>query len=677
VKPNLAILARISQAITRQAIHYPGLRLTTQGGTSVDGNRLKYWQRTETAVQGGGPVHSLVSEHTFSIHLTPSLELILRRVKTLGALKVVEIQEALTAELGATREEASEYIRLLVDSGLLVVAGLRQSIFDPLCWSHFADELDRMQDPSLTEIAQALHRIEQLAKDFETADVLSRPMLLESVEAAAAGLLETAGSSGPVPRPVLYEDSRASVRTLWINRTDWEEPLSDLAELQCLFALFDPLLVSKISLKSLFKRRYGPGGTCRDLLDFSDFFHEVFYRPYLQATADAAKRADYYNPFGHGILNPLKLPEIAAIINARIDLSSKLNNALTDAGDAEEFLFPQEWVHCAGADMLRRHRVLSNSFFFQAAKIDGELLLALNHVYGGFGCMFTRFTHLFAETSPHSLEEMLRTNVAGMEEPGTLFAEIQGGHETNLNQHRLLANAELIFPGERGAAPLERQIHLSELTLRHDPHSDEVSLYCDRLAKQIVPLYLGMLYPLALPELQTLLLHFSPPTVLRSDLAPKDLPAGDAVLYRPRVRYKHVVIERAKWVARIASLPARKNRERDYEYLLRLSRWREAAGIPTEVFARLGAVGVSSSSGGDDATHGQDALLHGTPPSKPFYVDFDRPFSVFLLEKSLADNNGFVHFSEMLPASNNAIVSHQGDAIVSEFVVEITHGSPL
>ncbi len=668
-KPNVGILSRVAQAITQNVLDYPQLRLTVQDGAEVSGNRVKYWKRTETPIAANGPVHSRVTEHKFTIHLTPSLELLLSLIRERGPMRVADIQDALTSCLQLTANEAAQYTRILVENGFLVVAGVRQSIFDRQYWSRFAHELASMDDPSLNEIARGVKRIQQQTKEFETADLPVRPKLLQSVELEAMQLLQSARSAASLPTPVLYEDARASCTALSINKDKWREPLSNLAELQRLFSLFDPLLISKVSLKSIFKKKYR-SGICRDVLDFSDYFHEAFYRPYQQATAEASKKRDHHNPFGGGVLNPLRLPEITAILDARAKLSMEIEEQLASPTGAGEIELSSECVESIGADMLRRHRLLSNSFFFQAAgnaQSGDRMLAVLNHVYGGLGCMYTRFSHLFAESGQHSLEELLRSNLSALQTPDTLFAEFQGGHETNLNQHGLLADAEIVHPGERGIAPPDKQIHVSEIDLRYDSDADEVYLFCRRLGKRIVPLYLGSLYPLVLPELQTLFLHFSPPTVLHSELAPKQFPAGSEVLSQPRIRYKQVVIERAKWTINTGALPKRTAQEKDFEYLLRLYRWRNETGIPVEVFAKF--IRAESTEQGSPDERGA-ALLAG--PQKPFFVDFENPFCVSLFEKLISETQGCIRFTEMLPSGRNAMLTHNGDAYVSECVVEIT-----
>jgi len=671
VRPNLGIIARVTQALRRNATRHPYLRLAIESDPVMDGNRVKYWKRDENALKVSGPLHTKVSENTFWIHLTPSLRLLLRLMANHNSMTVAEISGALNEHLHLSESDALAYIRLLLDNGFLDLAGLRRSVFDPAYWTRVADELAPAHDSPLSQVAEGIRQVLHLAAEFEQADNHARPKLLQTVEAQVSQILELVGNEAPMPNPLLYEDARVGRQSISVSRAAFAAPFASFAELQRLLSLFDPFLVTKASLKSLFKKRYGAGGECHDLLGFSDFFHELFYRPYLEATNGGRKAADISNPFGRGTVNPLKLPQVNALQSARADFLEKIETELEQAG--KEFEIPGEWVAPLGNRLKAWHGMLSNSFFFQMARLDGETVAVLNHVYSGFGCMFTRFMHLFESAGSESLEAAVRAHIESLQPPDVLFAELQGGHDTNLNQHPLLTDVELVFPGERGTRSAEKQIFIRELSLRHDAVSDEVYLYCHRLGKRIVPLYLGMFYPLVLPELQTLFLHFAPPSVLKSTLSPRKFPAAGSVLYQPRVRYRQVILERARWTVRTSDLPARLNQEKDYEYLLRFDRWRGQNGIPSEVFALL-APPDSGDPNGNSAGKGNGA---GSGPQKPFYVDLGQPLLLQQLEKLAADNSGYMQFTECLPSPKDSVLCHAEDLYVSEFVVDITQGQPL
>jgi hypothetical protein len=246
------------------------------------------------------------------------------------------------------------------------------------------------------------------------------------------------------------------------------------------------------------------------------------------------------------------------------------------------------------------------------------------------------------------------------------MAEFQGGIETNLNQHVPASEAELIFPGERGVAEPKNQIRLSELTVRHDLDSDEVYIHCDRLAKRVIPVYLGMLHPFALPELQITMLHFSAPSFLSKHLFSTKRPVGVGVHFYPRMRYKHVVVERASWEVDLQVIPKRNAEDTDYEFLLRLAKWRKAVGIQREVF-------VSVHEGARESSSGSSRIFSTIDTGrKPFYLDFESPFCVDIFERRMHEKKGYVKFSELMPTSSDAVITCGGNKYISEFIVEIT-----
>ncbi|CUI03089.1 lantibiotic dehydratase [Massilia antarctica] len=667
-KPNIAILARVAQALTLNATHYPHLRVALKDGWSVKGKRITFLKRKETAVNISGPVHSAVSEFAFAVHLTPSLQIILDMLAT-GDAAIADMQAALMSGLGMAPEKALQYIHVLIDSGLLLISGLRPSAFDPDCWAHFAARLEQMRDPALLAAAYGLRSIDLKVQQYAQATPAARRSILSALDGEVAQVLELVGNTASVPHPTLYEDATISKAPVLLDKMAWQAPLAQLAEMHCFLSLFDPLLVSKITFKTLFKKRFGVGGECRDIQAFSDFFHEAFYR----TVSASNRRTDIGPAFGGGILNALRIPEIVAIQEAQQHFLSVMADVRPDAAENGDIMIPPELVEQIGRLALGRHKRLSNSFFFQLATENDTPRLVLNHVYAGHGYAFSRFAHLFDDGAQQPVDDAQRKTLKASEPAGSLFAEFQGGHDTNLNQHRLVADVELVLPGERGVAAPACQIRLCELTLRHDGATDDIYLYCERLDKRIIPVYLGMFYPLALPELQTLLLHLSAPVVLRSDLFPKPLPDDGSVLYRPRIRYRQIIIERARWTAPASKVPRREPLEEDYPWMVRLAKWRIGAGIPAQAFVKIEGGGANAADRNADrkADDSSQDIGGNDFGQKPFYLDFENQFCVSLFEKHISGIQGYLHFTEMLPTREGAIHC-DGHAHVSEFVVEIT-----
>jgi hypothetical protein len=654
-RPNVAALARIARALSADLAAHPGLRLAVQEGACRKQGRVHYTKRSETALSKGGPMHSTVAEARSSLTLSSSLTVLLDLLAELGALRVGCLVDLLGERLEMAPAQAADYLQRLVNQGLLVVDGLRRCTFEDAPWERFADTLEESGEAALAQAAAALRTVQQLVNRFAAAPAAERGALLQAVHEQLSQALQLAGAEPTPPQPVLYEDASASTGLVAASRAAWQAPLDQLGEVQKLLGLFDPMLVSRLTLRSLFRKRYGDGGVCHDIAEFSDFFHDSFYRA-VSATARSSN-----GPFGRGTLNALKLQEVSAIQDAQAELSAEVEALYAGAGAADEIALPEALVRRLGERAIGWQQWMTNAFFVQPA---GSRLV-LNRIYAGGGCTFGRFAHLYDGAAQQPVQQLLRSSLDQLHGAGVMLAELQGGHDSNLNLHPLLTEAELVLPGERGSAGAGQRIALAELQIRHDAARDQLYLYCERLQKRIVPLYLGMLYPLILPELQTLLLHFAPPAILRTDVFAGRAADSDAIVRLPRLRYRQVVLERARWLVPAAQLPQRAGGESDYRYLRRLSAWRQEAGLPRQAYVKILGTAVAGAN--------QQIGGYGFG-NKPVYIDFHQPLCLGLFEHLMTDARGRVQFTECLPDAADALTAPDGARHTHEFIFELTQG---
>jgi hypothetical protein len=356
----------------------------------------------------------------------------------------------------------------------------------------------------------------------------------------------------------------------------------------------------------------------------------------------------------------MRIAEVSSLLSLQGEFHSYLRERLRES--PSEIVLPREMLARLGACAVGLHGYLSNSFLFQ---LDGKTeRLVLNRILGGAGSSFSRFEHLFRSPGENPIRTMLEGNLGMMTDDRVLFAEVQGGHETNLNQHSLTAAAEIVMPGERGTAGQGRRIAFAELLIRHDPETGSVSLFCERLGKTIRPVFAGLLHPLAMPELQILLLHFASPFSLPLDHIWRAAGPDAGPRSLPPLIYNQVVLERAKWIVDFSALPVRGKQEADYVYLQRIDCWREVARIPRRCFARV----LSRLEQGDDG----EPAGEGTGRQKPFYVDFANLFCLAALEKAVNGKGARVEFSEALPSPGDTPLIRAGERHTCEFAVEIT-----
>jgi hypothetical protein len=197
----------------------------------------------------------------------------------------------------------------------------------------------------------------------------------------------------------------------------------------------------------------------------------------------------------------------------------------------------------------------------------------------------------------------------------------------------------------------------------HDPLTDRLLLHSLRLDREVIPVYLGFLMPLALPEVQRAMLLFSRTTLARIDMwGGTNKPLRDKTIkYEPRVRHGDLVVARRKWTVHPEYLPARHPEDSDADYFLTWQRWRRDHGLPARVFASLDRVPLDP-----DAQAGEGVTF------KPQYVDFDSLFSISLLESAVRGANRLVVLEEMLPDVEHLWLRSPVGRYVTEQTIEMT-----
>ncbi|HEY9439147.1 MAG TPA: lantibiotic dehydratase, partial [Streptomyces sp.] len=480
-----------------------------------------------------------------------------------------------------------------------------------------------------------------------------RAALLDELRAGLRAVQEEelGAASAKVPQTLLYEDTAAGPE-VELDPAVWQRVAAGpLASVERILPAFDLTLPQRITFKGFFLARYGQGGRCDDLLKLVHDFHEDFFDQYMTFTA----RRTPYDDEGRYVpeVNWLGLPQLKSLDTARQMFIERMR-ALWQATEpgTDEVTLDDAFLDEVAAEL----EPLAPDFapmshHVQLADRPGDPLVVLNRSYGGVSFPYSRFTQLF-----DGLAERLLARADGMAPGGAVLAEVTGGPVTsNLNLHRRLTRYEIVCPGERGTLPEEFRIGLDDLYLVHDAERDRVVLRSTRLGREVVPVYLGYLVPLALPELPRTLLLLSPTSMAPLNVwggVPEGEPSG-GVTGRPRVRYGSVVLSRRSWSAPAAVLPLRKPRDPDDEWFLAWHAFRRAHGLPDRVFATVA-----------------DSGARGATGAKPQYLDFDSPLSLSAFEAIIKSPGARVVFREMLPDEDALhAVSAQGRH-VAELAVE-------
>lgn len=670
---NVVVLTRLAELVAADPRRRADLPVTLASGWKLDDDRVRYVQRAVTA----GDDSAQVSFDTAQDRL-----LFLRRRGTLdgmlallrdheGTLRHGELTRWLAETTGAGAEAAGHYLTALLDLGMLQLPSLATGVHDRDPLRSFQRSLRALGRPWAEKLATRLDGPADVLARYPEADVPGRRTLLTALHTGLIALQADLGAERPLlPQTLIYEDVSAGTTTA--DLAEWTAlAAAPLRSIDRMLPAFDVALPQRLTLKGFFLARFGRGGRCEDLLRLVHDFHEDIFRQYLQFTAAKDDRL----PDGSHAPeeNWLGMPEITAVDRARAALTARMRAGWAELpADAEEFVLDDAAVdEVAEALGDAAPAFQPHSHFLQLARREADPLVVLNDSFGGLCFPFTRFTHCFdgtdrvEGTDGTGLSDALRAGLPGLLPPGAVFAEVTAGAATtNLNLHGRLTDYEIVCPGEHSTAPEEARLHLDDLYAVHDADTDRLVLRSRRLEREVVPLYLGYLVPMVLPEIPRTLLLFSPTARSVPDVW-RGVPTGpqdEGVTRRPRVRHHSLVLRRRSWTAADGSLPRRTPGTSDADWYLAWHRWRIRHGIPARVFATVHEESADGEGGG------------WSGGSKPQYVDFESPLSLIALEALPAGRPARTVFEEMLPEECDLHVTSPRGRHVAELAVEMLPG---
>ncbi|MER5602104.1 lantibiotic dehydratase, partial [Streptomyces sp. NPDC002265] len=665
---NVVVLTRLSELVAADPERRADLPVTLASGWKLDEDRVRYVQRAVSAGDDSATVSfDAAQDRLFFLRRQGTLDGMLALLRGQeGTLRHGDLARWLTTTTGAGPKEAEHYLTALRDLGMLQLPSLETGVHsgDPL--RAFQRALRALDRPWADALAARLDGPGGIVERYPAADLETRRTLLTELRADLTALQSELGAERPtLPQTLLYEDVSAGTTTA--DLTEWTALAGPLRSIGRVLPAFDVALPQRLTLKGFFLARYGRGGRCDDLLRLVHDFHEDIFRQYLQFTAT---KDDFLPDGSHAPEeNWLGMAEITALDRARAALTARMRTGWAGLpAEAEEFVVDDATVDAVAVALGGAASAFQPySHFLQPGRRDGELRAVLNDSFGGLCFPFTRFTHCFDGGGGPDLTAALRAELRRLCPPGAVFAEITAGAATtNLNLHGTLTDYEIVCPGENSTAPKESRLQLDDLYAVHDEAGDRLILRSGRLDREVVPLYLGYLVPMVLPEIPRTLLLFSPTARSVLDVW-RGVPAGAAengVTRRPRVRHHSLVLQRRSWTAADGRLPQRAPGTTDSDWYLAWHRWRTRHGLPSRVFATVH----------EEAADGEDSGGAWFGGSKPQYVDFESPLSLTALEGLLAGRRARCVFEEMLPGEDELYVTSPHGRHVAELAVEMLPG---
>ncbi len=664
---NVVVLWRLAQVVADDPGRRGDLPVQLASGWELDDERVRYVRRSVTPGDDAAAVSfDAAQDRVFYLRRRGVLDSMIELFQRRGAIRHRDLVDWLGTEHHAEPADAEHYLTALLQLGMVQMSGLYPAVHSPDPVRDFQAALRAVDRPWADKAADGLDGAVGRVRDYASASLGRRRELLGELRAELqAFLVSLDAPEATLPRTLLYEDTRASRQEVAASPRVWRDiALPPLTSLGRILPAFDVSLPQRLTLRGFFLARYGHGGRCDDVLKLVHDFHEDIFDQYLTFTAQRAPvTKEGYAPEE----NWLGMPQVEALDRARTEFVRRMNSAWQAApADAEEIRLEQGAVDAVAAELEPLGGAFDpHSHFLQLADRPDDPLVVLNGSFGGLSFPFTRFTHCFDTGEGPDLSEQLRGQLREVQPPGAVFAEVTAGSATtNLNLHGHLTEYQILCPGETTDAPPEAHIHLDDLYVEHDPLQDRLVVRSRRLECEVIPIYLGYLVPMVLPEIPRTLLLLSPTSKATVRLW-TGVPAGpgtEGVTSRPRVRLGSLVLGRRSWTVPAASLPALVPGKAEPERFLRWRRWRRLHRLPARVFVRVHKEPPGSGGWGGG--------------SKPHYVDFDSPLSLGALDGLLGEGADHVVLEEMLPAEDDLHVRTGRGAHVAELAVETIPMTP-
>ncbi|BAU81446.1 dehydratase [Streptomyces laurentii] len=667
VRLNVVVLSRLTELITADHTRRQDLPVMLSPGWERDADRIRYVRHETTAGDDGAAVtFDAVRDRLFFLRSSGTLDRLLEWLGGQdGTVRLRDLVDWLETKHRAGREECERYASALLNVGMVQVPLLRTDVHsgDPL--RAYQDALRSLGAPWAEKLADTLDGPAARLDRYPHADVTECRTLLRTLRTQLLDAQTDLGAAEPtLPQTLVYEDVDTGGDLTCGPGVLSGETGRSLRAIEGALPLFDLTLPQRLTLMGFFLARYGRGGRCDDLLGLVHDFHEDFFDQYISFTS---KRAPFDE---NGAYIPeenwLGQREMKALDGARTHFHDGVRALWERPGtpDAEEIELPAALLdRTAGELAPLGARFVPQSHHLQLSRPDGGGQLAvLNKSYGGLAFPFSRFTHLYdaagSETAAEDtgFSDTLRAEIAERRPDGAVFAEVTGGPvSSNLNLHGRLTDHHIVCPGETTTVPDEARIDLDDLYVEHDEAAGRLVLRSRRLGREVVPVYLGYLVPIALPAIPRTLLLLSPSTMAALDVW-AGVPEGEAeqgVTRRPRVRHGSVVVARRAWTALADVLPVRRAGADDTVFFLDWQRWRRTHGLADRCFATVARPG------------------QGPIGAKPIYVDFDSPLSLSSFDALVERTPGTrVTFREMLPAEDALHVTSERGRHIAELAVE-------
>lgn len=636
----------IRRRLVRRACQGPGLRPTAR----VTLNSSLTVRDTTVSFLGPPPAEPIVT-----LPRNAALDLCVARLSGARSLPLTALCDELVRSSDVDGPRVAAFLDHLEAAGMLVT---RPPFDQP---GELADLADWLASEA-GDTAAGARQVRRLAVQLRTPAPVDEPdahrASYESTHRAVAAVAAVFGTPAPDRvRPSHIIDSAVLTGTAArCGRAAWWPVLTELELIRRWLAMFDPVRPLQLALAELWRSWY----PLEAQVSFLDLHRRV--QEHLAGGADTA--AELQTLLTTPATGLARDTSAFAAVRQLGELQRAALASITATGESARTVRIAPDVLRRQADDLPAWLPVPTSlgYYVQVCPPPhGALRVVINAVDTGHGRGRSRVAHLIGLAGGTPPDPVTRRT------GGPILAELSGTYDSTYNRRRASLPYEIEYPFTESARPAAERLPLGDLRVGYDPGTDTLALHSVRLARQVTPIHLGMLaHPLLPPAARLLSRGFGEASMIRPDLillgATEPVPAGQVRRF-PRIMTDAVVLRRETWIVEAALVPVRKPGESDGRYLLRLHRWREAAGIPRRCFVRLLPPGIG---------HRSEALVT-RKARKPVYIDFGSGLLVAGLENMLRGPVGVAVFEEALPHPLDA-EQLTGAPRVTELLIETPGG---
>lgn len=469
---------------------------------------------------------------------------------------------------------------------------------DPCPALALAAALEALECPQARSLAARMRQVQQYANESQAASGSERLRLVEEIRRLATGIFQELGQEPPSwlhRNNLLYEDVAyrgGSLRLCRQIQADLEHAAHVLRPSFVRTHLYDYLYRA-------FVERFGEDGETSDILGFLEDFL------------------------------------------AREDASELLMRALAEDRMALQHSGNQRGrLPCGQSSMPP-----SITIFYQLAAESqealerGEYFLIVNQVCSGQGGLLARFAALF-DAERGDLKGKLASWLQTLY-PGRIVLEMPTvGDWNNLQMEVGLTEHILNWPGEMPTSDeRERTIDLRDLRLRANAQ-DETLYLTDAHGRAVAPNYQGVVPQHMIHHALRLFLLLVDPWASDYPVSwqtnrfncPAQPPA--VAEFYPRRQEERVVLRRARWRFPVQEIPLRQKGETDFDFFVRVQRWRREHNLPAEVYA----------------SPERKQLSLEAKARKPIWLHLSSPHALELLRQMIDQDVTALCLTEALPA---------------------------